>query len=179
MSTKLFSELPEKTTLAPTDFLVGFTSPTVDGERRWSGDLVERFVTDYIKTLPLVASAWVSFRGDGVAVNQSATVYGSYNVASVTRLTDFTYNSSAPYGGNGWRYQVNFAPGTMRNANYAVLGAPQIGFLSANGDDQIVGVFARQSNTVSNCIVAAMDMQARGTNTETSGFISLVFLGGQ
>lgn len=176
--TRKFSELPVKTTLASTDCLVGFTSPTVGGERKWPVSTVETFVKSFIQTQPFAASAWVSFKGTDVAVNGNATVYGSYNVSSVTRIANFVDTGTGTEG-NGFRYQINFAPGTMRNVNYAVLGGSQVGFLDPNGDDQIIGAFGRAGNTVNNCIIGAMDIQARNGNTETSNFISVVFLGGQ
>lgn len=179
--TKTLSELPAKALLAPTDCLVGFTSATVGGERRWPAAKVQEFIEAFIKTQPYIASAWVAFKGTEVAVNANATIYSSYNVASVTRLANFstTINASVLNGGNGYRYQINFASNTMQNNNYVVLGGAQVGFAEPSGDDQIIGCTGKEGMTANSCIVAAMDMQDRGTNTEGSGYIGLVFLGGR
>lgn len=176
MPNKTLSNVVEKTSLLPTDYIVGFTNTAVGGERRWSGTTINTFLQNYIKAQPFVASAWVTFKGTGAAVGANVLIHGSYNVSSVTRLSNFVDTGTGTVG-CGWRYQVNFAPETMKNVNYGVIGASLIGFQDPNGDDQIVGMAG--GNTLTSCRIGAMDMQARGGNTETSDFISVIFIGGQ
>jgi len=118
-----------------------------------------------------IATAWVNFKGVDVNVGSNALIYDSYNVASVTRLGDFSTLATS-----GYVFQINFnAP--MVNTNYAVVGSGTIGFSTANGDDQIVGIRGITTNTVNNFQIGVIDAQNRDA-TESSEVISVAVYGG-
>jgi hypothetical protein len=118
------------------------------------------------------ATAWVNFKGTDVNVGNNAQIYDSYNVASVTRLANFSSS-----GTTGFVYQINFNT-PMNNKNYAITGTTSVGGSSVNSDDQLLGIQSYNTNTLTSFRIAICDSNNRNV-TETGEIISVVVHGGK
>lgn len=177
MPNKTLTAFTEGTTLAPTDFLVGYNSglPTglVGSERKWNASLLGEYVKQALGVQPWQATAWVTFDGL-VNVNANAVVKSSYNVASVLRIADATGCNTVVS-----RFQIRFAQ-PMSNSNYTVIGMPMVGdTTSIHHNDQALGVYSKATNTATDSVVSVFDMNNRGTNAQVSRFTTVVFFGGK
>lgn len=76
------SNFKEGTTIADTDFFVGYTNSKKSGERRWKWSTIFNKLDTTFHT----AKAWVNFNGDGQ--NGKMQIRSQFNVASVTRFQD-------------------------------------------------------------------------------------------
>ena len=184
MATKTFQEFTQGTTLNSTDFLVGYTSPAPGGERKWNASLLLNNIDQSLENQFYKIAAWVTFNGM-TGINQPATIHSSYNISSVTRLTN-----GAAVNTPVSRFQIDFTSGTMLNARYTVVGLAQVGSyenLTSESNDQVLGVTSqiisfdptvRANGTAGKCIIAVFDANNRESLAQASGIISLAFFGG-
>lgn len=188
MATKTFQAFTEGTILSPTDYLVGYAHPSSGGERKWRASLLSEYLDQSLGNQFWKVTAWVSFNGI-TQVNQAATIHSSYNVSSVKRILD-----SSAIDTLCTRFEITFAPETMRTNNYTVVGLAQVGNYESSGNesetnDQLLGVYSTLTNvtpprhangTTSSCIVSVYDANNRAGigSYQRSGIISVAFFGG-
>lgn len=133
-------------------------------------------ISNQIKNHPSTPAAWVCFEGTKAPVNTSPLIYSSYNVASVTRLSDFG-GPSFYEGFGGHRYRINFQT-PLKNGNYAVGVTGTAGLNDPLGDDQHIGIFSKDTNLPGSCIVTTVDMDVRGQIiSEGSLLVNVVIFG--
>ena len=99
------SNFKEGTSIANTDFFVGYTNSKKSGERRWKWSTIFNKLDTSFHT----AKAWVNFNGDGP--NGKLQIRSQFNVSAVTRF------------GEG-RYKISFSNSV--GANRVVAGAAEI-----------------------------------------------------
>ena len=164
-----------------TDFVVGYTNTNAGGERRWTIQQLANLIasTPAVMKSRAAATAWVNFKGTGMAVNGTAQIYDSYNISSVTRLANY-YQANT----GGYTFQLNFTT-PMNNKNYAIVGTAAIGSPPPQGDDQMIGIKSYATNLTTSCQICVTDVDVRystaalaNSNGESSDIISVIIYGG-
>lgn len=169
-----FNQFQTGITNTATDQLLGVDS--TGGDIRVSPSAFVPDILEQIKNHPATPAAWICFEGTTAAVGGQATIYSSFNISKVTRLSDFV---GAGGTSNGRRYLLEFAK-PLKDGNYAVVATGHAGFNDPLGDDQYVGVYSKETNLPSSCIVTTIDMDVRNNNstvTEGSLLVNIAIFG--
>jgi len=111
------------TPIQTNDYVVGFDTAVLNGERKWqittlaqsvssvmSEEITNKISQQAITTSsPMVAKAWVNFNGTGT-IGNNQTIRSDYNVSSVTKngTGDYTVNFTTPMSDANYSAVANF-----------------------------------------------------------------------